>query len=85
MGLDRYYRIFIKGFSKVSHPITSLHKKGTKFEWIPKCEESFHHLKELLTIAPVLKVVDTNEDFFACIDACKEGLGGVLIQSGHVI
>jgi hypothetical protein len=42
-------------------------------------------LKNLLTSAPILKVVDPNEDFIVCIDACKEGLGGVLIQNGHVI
>ena len=41
MGLTRYYRGLIEGFSKVSHSITSLKKKGIKFEWTPKCEESF--------------------------------------------
>ena len=41
MGLARYYRIFIKGLSKVSHSITSLKKKGIKFEWTPRCEEIF--------------------------------------------
>jgi hypothetical protein len=30
-GLVGYYRRFIEGFSKISHPITSLKKKGTKF------------------------------------------------------
>jgi hypothetical protein len=33
MGLAGYYRIFIAGFSKIAHPITSLQKKGIKFEW----------------------------------------------------
>jgi hypothetical protein len=28
-----YYRIFIKGFSKIGFPITSLQKKGVKFLW----------------------------------------------------
>jgi hypothetical protein len=42
-------------------------------------------LKELLTSAPILKIVDPNEDFVVCTDACKEGLGGVLTQNGHVI
>ena len=58
MGLAGYYRRFIEGFSKVSHAITSLQKKGTKFEWTSKCEESFQQLKNLLTSAPVLKVAD---------------------------
>jgi hypothetical protein len=42
-------------------------------------------LKELLTSAPILNIVDPNENFVVCTDACKEGLGGVLTQNGHVI
>ena len=41
MGLVGYYRRFIKGFSNIASPITSLQKNGVKFEWTPKCEESF--------------------------------------------
>ena len=32
MGLAGYYRRFIEGFSKVAHAMTSLQKKGIKFE-----------------------------------------------------
>jgi hypothetical protein len=85
MGLAGYYRRFIVGFSKIAHPITSLQKKGVKFEWSAKCEENFQCLKDLLTSAPILKVADPDEDFVVCTDACKEGLGGVLTQNGHVI
>ena len=41
MGLAGYYRIFIEGLSKVAHAITSLQKKGMKFKWTSRCEESF--------------------------------------------
>ena len=58
MGLAGYYRRFIEGLSKVAHAISSLQRKGIKFEWTSKCEESFQWLKYLLTSAPVLKVVD---------------------------
>jgi hypothetical protein len=85
MGLAGYYKIFIEGFSKISHPITSLQKKGIKIEWTSECEEKFNLLKELLTSAPILKIVDPNEIFVVCTYACKEGLGGVLTQNGHVI
>jgi hypothetical protein len=62
-----------------------LQKKGIKFEWTTECEENFNLLKELLTSAPILNIVDPNENFVVCTDACKEGLGGVLTQNGHVI
>jgi hypothetical protein len=41
MGLAGYYRRFIKGFSKIGFPITTLQKKGIKFIWTSKCEERF--------------------------------------------
>jgi hypothetical protein len=85
MGLSSYYRRFVVGFSKISHPITSFQNKGTKFEWALKCEKNFNLLKELLTSAPVLNIADPNESFVVCTDACKEGIGGILTQNGHVI
>jgi hypothetical protein len=85
MGLSGYYRRFIVGFSKIAHPITSLKNKGTKFEWTLKCEKNFNLLKELITSAPVLNIVDPNESFVVCTDTCKEVLGGFLTQNGHVI
>jgi hypothetical protein len=42
-------------------------------------------LKELLTSASVLKIVNPNDSFVVCTDACKEGLGGVLMQNEYVI
>jgi hypothetical protein len=33
----------------------------------------------------MLKIVDLEVDFLVCTDACKEGLGGVLMQEGKVI
>jgi hypothetical protein len=85
MGLAGYYQTFIKGFSNISHPITSLQKKGIKFEWTKEYEENFNLIKELLTSAPTLNIVDPNESFVICTDACKEGLGGFLTQNGYVI
>jgi hypothetical protein len=46
LGLARYYRKFIKGFSKISKPMTKLLEKDKKFEWTPACEASFQELKK---------------------------------------
>jgi hypothetical protein len=85
MGLIGYYRRFIKGFSKIASLVTPLQNKGVKFEWTPKCDESFHQPKYILTKAPILKIIDSDEDFVVWTNACKEGLGGVLTQSDHVV
>jgi hypothetical protein len=78
MGLTSYYRRFIVGFSRIVHPITSLQRKEKNFQWTNECERSFQRLKQLLTSAPILRIIDLNEDFIVCTDASKEGLGGVL-------
>ena len=79
------YSVGIEGFSKVAQSITSLQKKGTKFEWTSRCEESFQRLKNLLTSAPVLKVANPEKDFVVCTDAFGQGLRGVLMQDNHMI
>jgi hypothetical protein len=71
MGLIGYYRRFIAGFSRITHPITSLQRKGNKFQWTKECEKSFQQLKQLLTSAPIMKITDPNEDFIVCTNACK--------------
>jgi hypothetical protein len=85
MGITRYYCRFIEAFSRLAYPITSLQNKGTRFNWSEKCQDSFNKINELLTTAPILKVIDPDKDFTICVDASKEGLGGVLTQEGHVI
>ena len=51
MGITGYYWRFIEGFSRIANSITSLQKKGKKFDWNLKCEESFKKLKTLLQVS----------------------------------
>ena len=53
--------------------------------WDKKCEESFKKLKELLTTASILRIVDPNKEFVVSTDAFNDGHGGALTQDGHVI
>jgi hypothetical protein len=46
LGLAGYYRRFIKGFSKISTPMTELLEKDKKFKWTLACEASFQELKK---------------------------------------
>ena len=75
----------MKDSPRLHMPLNSLQKKGIKFEWTVRCEESFHQLKNLLTSASVLKVADPEKDFVVCTDACGQGLGGFFMQYNHVI
>lgn len=57
-------------------------EERNKFEWTAECATKFDQLKNLHTNAPVSKIADHDKEFVVCIDACKEGLGGVLMQEG---
>jgi hypothetical protein len=46
LGIARYYRKFIDGFSKISKTMAELLGKDKKFEWSVKCKASFQELKK---------------------------------------
>ena len=54
LGLTGYYRRFVKRFFVIASPLTKLLRKGVKFEWLNKCQNSFEQLKEMLVEALVL-------------------------------
>jgi hypothetical protein len=85
LGLAGYYRRFIKGFSKISKPMTKLLVKGNTFEWTPRRETNFQELKKRLTTTPVLTMPDMEKPFSIYCDAFGQGLGYVLMQDGHVV
>jgi hypothetical protein len=85
LGLARYYRRFIKGFSKISKPMTELLGKDKNFEWSAKCEASFQELKKQLMIAPVLVMPNMKKPFSVYCDASGQGLSCVLMQDSHVV
>jgi hypothetical protein len=85
LGLTGYYRRFIKGFSKISKPMTELLEKDKKFEWMPACEVSFQELKKRLTTALILVMSDMKKSFCIYCDASGQGLRCVLMQDGHVV
>jgi hypothetical protein len=80
LGLAGYYRIFIKGFSKIVKPLTSLLEKGKEFKWDEACQKCFEELKERLITAPVLIMSDIHKGFDVYCDASHLGLGCVLMQ-----
>ncbi|NBJ95683.1 reverse transcriptase family protein, partial [Parablautia muri] len=85
LGLAGYYRKFIKGFSILAKPLTSLTKKDLKYSWTETCEESFQTLKQKLTTAPLLVLPIEGGKFSVYCDASKIGLGCVLMQEGKVV
>ena len=54
MGLVGYYQRFVEGFSKIVKPITTLQRKGVRYEWTKECDSASIDIKRLLTSAPIL-------------------------------
>ena len=65
--------------------MTKLTRKGTKFEWDARCENSFMELKRRLTSAPILTLPSGSRDFVIYSDASGSGLGCTLMQHGKVV
>ena len=85
LGPTRYYRIFVKGFSVITSPLTKLLRKGVKFEWTDKCQDSFEQLKEMLVEALVLTQSTPGKEYTLYSDASRIGMGCVLMQDGKVV
>ena len=92
LGVCSYHRKFVRGFSKISAPLTEMlqgckkkFKKDTVdpvfvAKWSDKCNESFENLKHALTTVPILGYADFESPFNVEIDASLDGLGAVLRQ-----
>ena len=85
VGLAGYYKRFIEGFSKIVSPLTQLTRKDQPFAWTDRCEESFLELKQKLTSAHVLVILDASKPFEVYYDASYQGLGCVLMQDRRVV
>ena len=85
LGLASYYRRFVRGFSVIAAPLTKLLRKGIKFEWTDKCQNSFEQLKGMLVEAPILTQPTSGKEYTLYSDASCIGLGCVLMQDGKVV
>ena len=56
----------MRGFSVIASPLTKLLRKGIKFEWTDKYQNSFEQLKGMLVEVPVLKQL-LREKIIPCI------------------
>ena len=80
LGLVRYYRKFIKGFSKIAKPLTLLTRQQVKFEWRPVHHTTFLHLKEAIVQAPILHYPNPDKKYIVYTNASDNTCGAQLSQ-----
>ncbi len=81
LGFANFYRRFIRNFSTIAAPLTSLLKGGRqRLDWSPSAQNAFQQLKNLFTTAPILHHPDPDQEFIVEVDASNTGIGAILSQ-----
>lgn len=80
IGLVSYYRRFVKGFSSIAAPITSLTKKNQPFVWGSDQQQAFETLKGHLISSPTLAHYNPSYPTILQTDASFFGWGFVISQ-----
>ena len=78
LGLTRYHRSFVEGFS-ISSLLTKFTQMTIRFQCREACDKNFKELKKRLTTASVLTLLEGTEGFVVYGDASRDGLGCVLM------
>ena len=80
LGLVRYYRKFIKGFTKIAKPLMMLTQQQVKFERTPVHHTAFVHLKETIIQTPILHYPDPDKKYIVYTDTSDDVCGAQLSQ-----
>ena len=76
LGHVGFYRHFIKDFSQITRPLTSLLAKDASFMFNDECLEAFQILKKALISAPIIQPPDWKLPFEIMCDASDFAVGG---------
>ncbi|MBW0546640.1 hypothetical protein O181_086355 [Austropuccinia psidii MF-1] len=80
LGFAKFYRQFIKNFSKKISSLTSFLKKDSRFPLNEEALRQFHQLNDPFTTAPILSHFNPSLPTIVEADASNYALGAVMIQ-----
>ena len=81
LGLAGYYRRYVKNFTAIAGLLHALTRKDAVFHWSAECQDTFDHLKTLLTTSPITAFPDFSLPFRLYTDVSTAGLGEILAQA----
>ena len=81
LGHVGFYRRFIKDFSQIARPLTSLLAKDAPFIFNNECHEAFQILKKALILAPIIQPPEWKLPFEIMCYARDFAIGAILCQT----
>eukprot|EP00741_Cyanophora_paradoxa_P023195 tig00021572_g22403.t1 len=81
LGLAGYYRRFVNGFARVTHPLQRLLLRDAAWQWTEVHQAAFEALKAALLEDLVLGYPDFERPFILSTDASTYAIGAILSQS----
>ena len=76
---------FLPNVSEITSPLREILKKDVLFSWESNQQKSYEQIKKLSASAQCLNLYNVKIDVVLEVDACKTGLGAVLIQEGRPV
>ncbi|GFU44294.1 transposon Tf2-8 polyprotein [Trichonephila clavipes] len=83
LGLTGYFRKYIPSYAMIARPLSDLLRGTNPFEFGHAQKIAFQNLKKALSNEPVLHLFKEGAKLELHTDACKLGLGAVLLQQGE--
>jgi len=80
LGFANFYRRFIRDYSKITMPLSSLTRKEKAWEWGDKQQEAFETLKEAMITEPILQHFDPERAVTIEMDASDYAIGAICSQ-----
>ena len=80
LGFCNFYRPFIYQFSHITRLLNELTRKDTPWIWERRQQEAFETLRKRITLEPVLKQPQLDQQFEVEVDASGYVIGAVLMQ-----
>jgi len=78
LGFTNFYHRFIQGFSHLACPLFNLTWKDMEWKWGAEEQSAFDSLKEQITTAPILTLLDNSQPFWIKADSSYFATGAVL-------
>jgi hypothetical protein len=85
LGATQYWRKIIANFSSIAAPLHAVTSVKQVFQWGGKKQQAFDTLKEKISSAPVLALLNLRQPFEIQTDASNYAMGAVLLQCGKTI